>query len=319
VVRFATQASPDRPDVLIRRYLLPLIALLTLPAAGCASGASDAAAGGGHGVRVVAAENFWGSIAGQLGGAKASVQSIIVNPAQDPHSYEPTPADARTLATAQLVIVNGIGYDPWVQKLLAANPVPGRVVLTIGDLFGLHEGDNPHRWYDPADVDAVTGAITSDLKRLDPSGASYYDRQRAHFETRDLARYHALIAGIRARYAGVSVGASESIFALQAPALGLRLITPPSFMKAVSEGTETTAQSTATAERQLTDHAIKVWIYNSQNATPEIQRLNGLARAQHVPIATVTETLSPASDSFEQWQVVQLDGIARALRQATGR
>ena len=106
---------------------------------------------------------------------------------------------------------------------------------------------------------------------------------------------------------------------MQAPALGLHLLTPDSFMKAISEGTDVTAQDTAIVERQLTDHQIKVWIYNSQNATPAIQELNSLARRQGIPIATVSETLSPAGDSFEQWQLVQLQGIQRALHQATGR
>ena len=115
------------------------------------------------------------------------------------------------------------------------------------------------------------------------------------------------------------VGASESIFALQAPALGLDLITPPGFMKAVSEGTEVTAADTGTTERQLATHRVKVWVDNSQNVTPEIQRLNQLARAAHIPIATVTETLSPASDSFQQWQVAQLTRLMAALHQATGR
>src|SRR5205823_4577832 len=132
----------------------------------CGAGA-DAASNGGR-VQVVADENFWGSIASQLAGSRADVRSIIVSPAEDPHTYEPTPADARTLATAQLAIVNGIGYDPWVPKLLAANPVSGRQVLDVGDLLGLREGDNPHRWYDPANVEAIAKAITADLVKLDP-------------------------------------------------------------------------------------------------------------------------------------------------------
>jgi zinc/manganese transport system substrate-binding protein len=270
-------------------------------------------------VNVVAAENFWGSIASQLAGTKATVESIITNPAQDPHSYEPTSADARTLATSQLAIVNGVGYDPWAPKLLAANPAPGRAVLTVGDLFGLKEGDNPHRWYSPTNVVTVAGAITADLKKLDPKDAPYFDQQLQRFESTDLAQYHQLIATIRSRYAGVPVGATESIFALQAPALGLDLVTPYSFMKAISEGTEVTAQDTVTTQRQIANHQIKVWIYNSQNATPEIQRLNSLARANHIPIATITETLSPATASFEQWQAAQLERIAAALHQATGR
>ncbi len=192
-------------------------------------------------------------------------------------------------------------------------------MLTVGDLFGLHEGDNPHRWYNPADVEAVADKIAADLEKLDPKDSSYYARQLHTFETSDLAQYHALIAQIKARYAGVPVGASESIFALQAPALGLDLITPYSFMKAISEGTEVSAQDTITTEQQITGHQIKVWVYNSQNATPQIQHLNALARANHIPIATVTETLSPENATFEQWQVAQLEGIERALHQATGR
>lgn len=272
-----------------------------------------------NGVSVVAAENFWGSIASQIAGNQASVQSIITNPAQDPHSYEPTANDGRVLATSQLAIVNGVGYDPWAPKLLAANPDSSRIVLDVGSLFGLHDGDNPHRWYSPADVDVVAHEIEADLAKLDPKHASDYASRLATFETSGLARYHSLIAQIKSRYASVPVGASESIFELMAPALGLNLITPPSFMKAISEGTEVTAQDTITAQDQITHHEIKVWIYNSQNATPEVQRLNALAQANQIPIATITETLAPATATFEQWQVAQLERIESALHTATGR
>jgi zinc/manganese transport system substrate-binding protein len=298
----------------MKRALTLLVAAAAL-VSGCGSGGSAPAGG----LRVVAAENFWGSIATQLAGAEATVQSIIVDPAQDPHSYEPTAADARTLATANLAIVNGVGYDPWAPKSLAANPVPGGIVLDVGQLLGLQTGDNPHRWYNPADVERVANAITADLKRLAPKHAAYFDQQRARFETSGLARYHALIAQIKRRYAHVAVGASESIFALQAPALGLDLVTPYNFMKAVSEGTEVSPADIIATEGQITSHRVKVWIYNSQNATPEIQHLNALARANQIPIATVTETLTPPTDSFEQWQVAQLQELERALHAATGR
>jgi zinc/manganese transport system substrate-binding protein len=287
-----------------------------LLAAGCAGSSSDTPT---HGIAIVAAENFWGSVAAQLAGGHASVHSIIVNPAQDPHSYEPTAADARALATAKFVILNGVGYDGWASKLLAANPASGRLTLNVGRLLGLGTGDNPHRWYDPADVREVATTITADLIKLDRKQASYFRHQRAVFENQDLARYDGLIAAIRARYAGVPVGASESIFALQAPALGLHLITPYGFMKAISEGTEITAQDTATAERQISQRLVKVWIYNSQNATPEVHRLTALARAHGIPVVSITETLSPASESFEQWQTAQLERIERALKRATGR
>src|SRR6266567_6192325 len=130
----------------MRKATLSLL-LGALVISGCGSGSTIPA---GH-VRAVAAENFWGSIAAQLAGDRAPVTSIIVNPAQDPHSYEQTPADARAVASSNLAIVNGAGYDPWMSQLVNANPVPGRIVLNVGDLLGLHDGDNPHRWYSPSD------------------------------------------------------------------------------------------------------------------------------------------------------------------------
>src|SRR5438067_1900350 len=116
----------------MRRVIPFTLVLLPLLATGCGGATSTEAGGSGSGVQVVAAENFWGSIATQLGGSRAQVTSIIVDPAEDPHDYQPTTSDARTLATAQLVIVNGVGYDPWASRLLAANPAPGRVVLNVG-------------------------------------------------------------------------------------------------------------------------------------------------------------------------------------------
>lgn len=292
-----------------------VVAGLAAVTAGC-GGISSATT---HGVSVVAAENFWGSIARQIAGNRSTVNSIITNPAQDPHAYEPSANDARALATSQLAIVNGVGYDPWAPKLLAANPDGRRIVLSVGGLLGLHDGDNPHRWYSPADVDSVAYHITADLSKLDPKNAHYYARRLATLETKTLHPYHQLIAQIKHRYDGVPVGASESVFAPLAPSLGLDLITPASFMKAISEGTEVSAQDTITTQNQIARHQIKVWIYNSQNATPQVQRLTALAKTNHIPTVAITETLTPATASFEQWQVAQLARIEQALHEATGR
>jgi zinc/manganese transport system substrate-binding protein len=270
-------------------------------------------------LQVVAAENFWGSIAAQLGGDRVHVTSVIANPATDPHDYEPTPVDARTLAGAKLVIVNGIGYDPWAPKLLAANPVSGRAVVTVGDLVGLKPGDNPHQWYSPATVQRAIAAISAQYAKLDPKDAAYFTREKAAFETKGLAAYKAEIATIRKRYGGVPVGASESIFAPLAQALGLELVTPASFLKAISEGTDPTAKDKTTVDNQIAKKQIKVWVYNSQNSTPDIQRLTSAARAKHIPVTTITETLTPATASFEAWQVAQLRALQAALASATRR
>jgi len=247
------------------------------------------------------------------------VTSIIDNPNADPHDYEPTTEDARAMATANFVIENGVGYDPWAQRLIDANPVAGRDVLDVGTLVRVPTDGNPHRWYSPSDVQKVIDAITSEYQKLDPGDASYFDRQRSTFEKSGLGQYHALISQIEAKYAGTAVGASESIFALMAPALGLNLITPPAFLTAISEGTEPTAADKATIDHQISAHEIEVYVYNSQNATPDIQRQIDEARAANIPITTITETLFPAGATFQAWQVTQLKALETALHQATGR
>jgi len=302
--------------------LIPLIGAALIAGCGSASGppaASGATTSPQAKFVVVAAENFWGSIAAQVAGTRASVLSIIVNPNTDPHSYQPTAQDARRVAEANMAIANGIGYDNWMTQTLSASSGSERVVLNVGDLLGLKEGDNPHQWYSPASVQRVINQIVADYDKLDPGDADYFARQKQSLESQGLAEYNLLIKEIRAHYAGVPVGYSESIFQPLGEALGLQLMTPYSFAKAIAEGTEVTAQDKQTVDGQARQREIKVWIYNSQNVTPDVQRVTEIVRAQHIPIATVTETLSPPSDGFEQWQVGELKGLIAALREATGR
>ena len=146
--------------------------------------------------------------------------SIITNPNTDPHSYEPTPSDAGVLAGAGFVIENGIGYDPWVPKLLAADQ-GHPTVLDVGKLIGVADGGNPHRWYNPADVQRVINQMVVDLQSLDPGDKAYFSQQRTYFNSVALKPYRAAISAIKSKYSGTPVGASESIFAMLAPSLGL--------------------------------------------------------------------------------------------------
>jgi zinc/manganese transport system substrate-binding protein len=298
-----------------------------LALAGCGrSGAPVSSSGSSSGtgsphsaLQVVAAENVWGSIAAQLAGTRATVRSIIVNPNADPHSYEPTARDARTMAGANIAIVNGLGYDNWATQLLEASPQSGRAVLNIGKLLGLKDGANQHLWYFPTDVFTVIDRIVAEYDRLDPPNAAYYAEQQHRLKTAGLARYDQLRSEIRSRYRGVPVGYSESIFQGLGEDLGLRLLTPYSFVKAIAEGTDVTASDKEAVDNQARRRKIKVWVYNSQNVTPDVKRVSQIAAQQHIPLATITETLSPASLNFEQWQVAELEALKRALRQATGR
>ncbi|MGI8802401.1 MAG: metal ABC transporter solute-binding protein, Zn/Mn family [Solirubrobacteraceae bacterium] len=268
---------------------------------------------------VVAAENFWGSIAAQLAGDRAEVKSIVVDPSTDPHSYTATASDTEAVAQSQLAIVTGVGYDGWAGQALAADPSGSRVVLDVGRLLGLTSGGNPHQWYSPAGVSRVVGQIVADYQRLDPADAAYFDERRRTFETEGLAEYDRLREAIRSRYRGVPVGYSESIFEPLGRDLGLDLATPAGFAKAIAEGAEVTAEDKRAVDAQADTKQIKVWIFNSQNVTPDVQRVTAIARSRGIPIATVTETLSPASSSFQEWQVAQLRALAAALHEATGR
>ena len=302
------------------RGLIVVVVAVGLAWCAVACNSSGSVASGSSGkLQVVAAEDFWGSIAQQVGGDRVLVTSIITSPSTDPHDYEPTASDARAMASAQIALVNGVGYDAWASQSLAANPASGRVVLNVGSVVGVPTDGNPHRWYFPSDVYKVAKTVMHEYQRLDPSHSAYYTAQEHRFETVNMAGYNRLRMQISSRYAGVPVGYSESIFHGLGEDLGLKLLTPYSFAKAIAEGTDPTPQDVATVDRQFTEHQIKVWVYNSQNSTPDIARLTSLAHANRIPVATVTETLTPAGASFQKWQVAELKALVAALAKATGR
>ncbi len=301
---------------------LAVVLVLGVGLAGCAGSSSSTGSAGSAGsariVAVTAAENFWGSVAAQVGGVHAHVVSIITNPNTDPHAYEPTAADARTLSASAMVVENGIGYDPWVDHLLSADN-GGQTVLNVGTLLGIAPGGNPHRWYDPSDVRQVVATLVADYQRLDPTDRSYFAALGTRFETVELSQYHEVIAAIRAHYAGTPVGASESIFAMLAPALGLDLVTPSSFLDDISEGNDVSVADKETIDSEIEHHKIDVYVYNSQNVTPDIQAQLREVRAAHIPVATITETLQPASATYQAWQTRQLLGIQSALARSRAR
>jgi len=264
-----------------------------------------------HLISLVTAENFWGSIASSIGGRFVDVKSIINNPNIDPHSYEPTAGDARAFAGANIAIVNGVGYDPWATRLLAADTV--RNVINVGTLLNLANDANPHRWYNPGDVHTIVNTLVTVLSSQQPSEHRYFADQADNFLSKSLASFHQIQANIERQFSGTPVGASESIFAMLAPSLHLRLVTPPNFLRAVSEGGDISPVDIATINRQITRRAIWVYVYNSQNATPDVQRQLELCRAHQIPIVSITETLQPATATFATWQTSQIKSLYSAL------
>jgi zinc/manganese transport system substrate-binding protein len=295
----------------------PLVAALTaLAAVGCAVSPPGGAT---RPLTAVATTSAWGSILSQLGGDRVRTYTLIKNPNADPHDYEPTPADARALSLASLVVENGVGYDAWAHRVLDASPDDRRIVINVGDLAHVGDNGNPHLWYSPADVEMLINAADKALAKLDPADASYFAERRESLEQQGLARYRALITDIRTRYADAPIGASESLVAPLAGALRLKLETPPSFLRAISEGIEPSAVDKKTIDAQLRDHRIAVYIYNRQNSTPDISDQVAAAQRARIPVVAMTETLTPEGASFQDWQVAQLTALRTALQRATGR
>ena len=267
-------------------------------------------------LQIVAAENFWGSLVSQLGGNRASVASIVTDPNTDPHEYQSSAANAVAVANANLVIVNGAGYDSWADNLLAANPSSGRVVLNVADLLGKQNGDNPHFWYGPAYVNSTVHQMYLDLVSIDGAGATYYHQQYAALND-SLGQYYRRVSEIAHQDGGVRVASTESIFQYLAEAANLSLISPYPFMKAVAEGNEPSPGCIAVFQSQLQNPDspgnATVLVYNTQTVTPLTQQMTALAASHGIPIVRITETIQPPNTDFETWMNAQLIQLQNAL------
>ncbi|RQP27099.1 metal ABC transporter solute-binding protein, Zn/Mn family [Burkholderia ubonensis] len=302
-----TRASQRAPLVTFSRpvrWLAAGLAALSLAAPALAQAAA---------VNVVAAENFYGDVASQIGGRHVAVTSILSNPDQDPHLFEASPKTARALQQAQLVIYNGADYDPWMGKLLGASKQAKRATIVVAELVGKKAGDNPHLWYDPATMPAAARAIAAELGRADPAHKADYDANLQKFVA-SLKPIDDKVAALRGQYKGVPVTATEPVFGYMSDAIGLDMRNQR-FQLAAMNNTEASAQDVAAFESDLRKKQVRVLIYNSQAEEPMTKRMLKIARDGGVPTVSVTET-QPAGKTFQQWMAGQLDALGKALSTA---
>ena len=261
--------------------------------------------------RIVAAENFYGNVAGQLAGPGWAVTSILNNPDQDPHLFEASPSIARDLSSARIVVFNGADYDPWMSKLLSAAHSDRRQTVIAGDLTRHHPGDNPHLWYEPGTMSAVARALSADLAADDPAHDAGYAARLDRF-VRSLVPIDRKIAALRARYAGLPVTATEPVFGYMAASLGL-VMRNQRFQLAVMNNTEPGASEVAAMEDDLRGHKVRLLIYNSQAADDATERRRRSARTAGVPALGVTETEPSGAASYQDWMLGQLDALDRTM------
>ena len=277
-----------------------LLALAPVPGARAADGK----------IAVVAAENFYGDIARQIGGDRVAVVSIMNNPDQDPHLFETTPGIVRQIADAQIAVLNGANYDPWMEKLLSAAPRAGRLVINAAALTRHKGGDNPHLWYDPSVMPTVARALNAAFSEADSAHGKDYDA-RLKTTLASLERIAQRVAQMKAKHAGAAITATEPVFGPMAEALGLTMRNQ-NFQLAMMNDTEPSARDVAAFEDDLKNHKVKVLLYNSQVSEKLTLRLLDIARQAKVPVVGVTET-QPANLSFQDWMLGELDALDKAL------
>jgi zinc/manganese transport system substrate-binding protein len=261
-------------------------------------------------IRIVAAENFYGDIARQIGGAGVVVASVLNNPDQDPHLFELSPSVGRDVSAARVVIYNGLDYDPWMAKILTAARATDRKTIVVGDLIGGKTGDNPHIWYSPRTMLALAHALAETLVAEDPAHKTGYAERLEQFQ-RSLKPIETKIDELRQRGAGVPVAATEPVFGYMFEALGMR-VRDQAFQRAVMNDTEPSASDVAAFEADLQTHKVKLLVYNNQATEPIADRMRKIAVEDGVPVVGASET-EPAGQDYQAWMAGELDAIDQAL------
>ncbi|GCE08714.1 metal ABC transporter solute-binding protein, Zn/Mn family [Dictyobacter aurantiacus] len=264
-------------------------------------------------IPVVAAENFYGDIVSQIGGKYVSVTNILSDPNVDPHTYESNVNQVKAVAKARLIVANGGGYDDWMDKLISSTPDESRRVLKGFDLATVKLPNNEHVWYSPVNARTIATAIADNLKAIDARHAAAYETNLQRFKSESM-KIDQKLAAIKARYAGTPIGLTETILLYQTGSMGLNVLTPAEFQKAMAEDNDPPASTVITTENQITRRQIKVLIYNQQTQSTIITRLQSTAQAQHIPTIAVTETM-PGNQTYQSWMIGQLNALEQGLGQ----
>jgi zinc/manganese transport system substrate-binding protein len=261
--------------------------------------------------KIVAAENFYGGIAQLIAGNDADVSSILSNPNQDPHEFTTSAGTAKSVADADIVIYSGIGYDAWMDKLLATQGKPGRVAINVSALVGARDGDNPHIWYDPRTMPALADKLAAELAARFTEKGGFFRLNADNFRT-SMKPVVDEIARIKARDNGTIVTATEPVFGYMSDALGFKMLNYD-FQLNIMNDTEPSAAQTAAFEKSLGPKTVKLLFYNKQVTDPTTERLKGLATQAGIPIIGVTETQPPESKSYVAWILTELREVKAGL------
>jgi zinc/manganese transport system substrate-binding protein len=266
-------------------------------------------------ISAIGIENQYADVIAQIGGPYVTVTSIVSDPNTDPHSFEASPRIAAQIAAAGLIVENGLGYDDWAGRMIAATPNAKRQIIIARDLLGLPD-PNPHLWYNPSTMPAVAAAIAAALARLDPAHAKFFQANEAAF-TASLTPWTAAIIAFRHAHPNIPVAVTEPVGDDLLAAMGARILTPSTLESAIMNGTDPAPQDVTTEESLLTQHGVRLFVYNQQVTDPLTQTFLALARANHIPIVGVYETMPAPGYTYQSWMLAETQALIKAVTQGT--
>jgi zinc/manganese transport system substrate-binding protein len=284
---------------------------VALGLAGCGGPAVAAPQGK---IAAVGAENEYANVISQVGGKYVSVTAIESNPNVDPHSFEASPAIAQAVSSARLIVQNGLGYDTFISTIQVANSGAGRKVIDVQHLLGLPDSTpNPHLWYRPGTMSAVATAVAHDLSQIEPAHASYFEGRAAAFN-RSLQPWYRALAAFKRAYPGTPVATTEPVGNYMLRAAGATIATPLAMQLDVMNGVDPAPQDIALQNDLISQHRVKVLLYNQQVTDTLTQTFLSAATSNGIPVVGVYETM-PAGYSYQSWMLAEVNALRRAVAQ----
>jgi len=248
----------------------------------------------------------------QVGGQYVQVSAIMSNPNTDPHTFEASPAVAREINAAQLIVQNGVAYDTFMSTIESAAPGDSKVI-DVQKLLGLPDSTpNPHLWYNPTTMPKVADAVAADLAAIQPSHAAYFKANAKSFVT-SLDSWYSAIAAFKQAYAGVPVATTEPVADYMLQAVGADNLTPWTFQADIMNGVDPSPQNVALQKSLFTDHKVKVFLYNQQVTDPLTESLITLANQNGIPVVGVYETMPTPGYDYQTWMLTEVQDLRKAV------
>lgn len=275
--------------------------------AACGSGQSTSEKNGT--IEVAASVNQWGTVAKALGGDNVNVTSIINSTNVDAHDYEPTTSDIAKLQKAQVIIVNGAGYDAWAVK---AAQTANAIIVNAAEIGGVNDGENPHVWFSADVRKAVAQAITEAYEQADAAKKNDFDKMNDQWAAEE-NNVESKIAEVKQKTDGLAYAATESVASYLAEDIGLADATPSGYARATANESEPTPTDIKQFTDALKAGEIKLLVVNTQEGSELTGKITDAAKSVEVPMVELTEQMPEQYDSLTAWMEGLVDAFSQAI------